>query len=49
MTEHAKTGWPPDLLQDDCRKLSKWLASRPPARRLVREVVAAIKAKQAIK
>ena len=24
----AKTGWPPGLLQDDCRALSKWFASR---------------------
>jgi len=30
------TGWPPGLLQDDCRKLSKWFASRPEARYLVR-------------
>jgi hypothetical protein len=27
-----KTGWPPGLLQDDDRKLSRWLASRPDAR-----------------
>lgn len=34
-----KTGWPPPaLLQDDCRKLFCWFASRPDARRLVREV-----------
>jgi hypothetical protein len=26
-----KTGWPPGLLQDDERKLSRWLASRPDA------------------
>jgi hypothetical protein len=25
------TGWPPGLLQDDDRKLSRWLASRPDA------------------
>jgi hypothetical protein len=25
------TGWPPGLLQDDERKLSRWLASRPDA------------------
>ena len=35
--EHAlgkqHTGWPPGLLQDDCAALSKWLASRPDARR----------------
>lgn len=32
------TGWPPGLLQDDDRRLSKWLAERPGARRLVRLV-----------
>ena len=32
-----KTGWPPGLLQDDDRGLSKWFASKPDARRLVRE------------
>jgi len=30
------TGWPPGLLQDYYRKLSKWFASRPEARYLVR-------------
>ena len=30
--EQMKTGWPPGLLQDDDRKLSRWLASRPDAR-----------------
>ena len=29
------TGWPPGLLQDDDRKLSRWFASRPGAKRLV--------------
>jgi hypothetical protein len=38
----GKTGWPPVLLQDDCRGLSKWLASQPDARRRVREAVAAL-------
>lgn len=33
------TGWPPGLLQDDCAALSKWLASRPDARRRVREAL----------
>lgn len=28
----AKTGWPPGMLQDDDRKLSRWFASRPGAR-----------------
>ena len=27
-----KTGWPPGLLQDDDRKLSRWFANRPDAR-----------------
>lgn len=34
----GRTGWPPGLLQDDCRALSRWFASRPDARRIVREV-----------
>ena len=38
LTNGGKTGHPPDLLQDDCRKLSKWLASRMNARQEVREV-----------
>lgn len=37
-----KTGWPPGLLQDDCRGLSKWLASKPDARRRLREAIDAI-------
>lgn len=36
----GKTGWPPGLLQDDHKGLSKWLASRPDARRRVREALA---------
>jgi hypothetical protein len=32
------TGYPPGLLQDDCSGLSKWFASRPDARRVVRSV-----------
>lgn len=31
------TGWPPGMLQDDCPELSKWLANKPEAPRLVRE------------
>lgn len=31
-----KTGWPPGLLQDDCRKLHKWFANRVDARWVVR-------------
>lgn len=32
-----KTGWPPGLLQDDDRNLSRWFASRPGARYQVRK------------
>lgn len=32
-----KTGWPPGLLQDDDRRLSRWLASRPDARYQLRK------------
>ena len=38
LTNGGKTGHPPGLLQDDCRKLSKWLASRMNALQEVREV-----------
>ena len=38
LTNGGKTGHPPGLLQDDCRKLSKWLASRVNARQEAREV-----------
>jgi len=34
----SRTGWPPGLLQDDCKKLSRWFASRPDARFVVRQV-----------
>lgn len=43
------TGWPPGLLQDDCRELSRWLASRPGALRQVRDVCAEHAAKLARK
>lgn len=36
----GRTGSPPGLLQDDCKALSRWLASRPDARRIVRMVLA---------
>jgi hypothetical protein len=36
----GKTGWPPGLLQDDDKKLSKWLASKPDARLHAREAAA---------
>lgn len=32
------TGWPPGLLQDDCRALFDWFASRLDARERVRDV-----------
>lgn len=39
LREPLRTGWPPGLLQDDCAGLSRWLASRPDARRRVREAL----------
>lgn len=33
------TGWPPGLLQDDCKHLSKWLAGRPGARYVLQGVL----------
>lgn len=38
----VRTGHPPGLLQDDDKKLSKWLASRPDSMRRAREAVEAI-------
>lgn len=38
----GKTGAAPGMLQDDSRKLSRWLANQPHARQHVREVCAAI-------
>lgn len=35
----GKTGWPPELLQDDSRQLSKWFASRLDARYVLRSVL----------
>ena len=33
-----KTGWPPSkLMQDDCKKLSRWLSNTPHARLNVKE------------
>jgi hypothetical protein len=40
------TGWPPGLLQDDCRGLSIWLASRGCARLIVDAVGAEIQLKR---
>ena len=34
----GKTGHPPGLLQDDCRKLHKWFASRLDARYVIRKL-----------
>jgi hypothetical protein len=34
----GKTGCPPGLLQDDCRKLHKWFASRIDARWQIRRI-----------
>jgi hypothetical protein len=33
-----KTGWPVGLLQDDCSELSRWFASRPDARYVIRKL-----------
>jgi hypothetical protein len=41
-----RTGWPPGLLQDDCRPLSRWFASRIDARWVVRQVAAEIEVKR---
>lgn len=30
------TGWPAGMMQDDCRQLSKWLASKPNAKQEAR-------------
>lgn len=43
----GKTGWPPGLLQDDSRELSRWFSSRPDARAVVDRVVAEILAARA--
>ena len=37
------TGWPPGMLQDDSRELSRALANAPHARQHVKEACAAIK------
>lgn len=39
-----KTGWPAHkfLLQDDCSALSRWFASKPEARYLVRKWASAL-------
>ena len=42
MDETGRTGWPPGLLQDDCRELARWFASRLDAREVVRRVCAEI-------
>ena len=35
----GKTGWPPGLLQDDSRSLSKWFSNKPDAKQRVREAL----------
>jgi len=38
-----KTGWPmPELMQDDCRPLFRWFASKPDSRHLARIAAAVI-------
>lgn len=39
----GRTGWPPGLLQDDSKELSRWFANRPDARYQLRRVLAEIK------
>lgn len=41
MLNGGKTGWPPGLLQDDSRELSRWFASRVDARWTLRRVLTA--------
>lgn len=36
--DRDRTGWPPGLLQDDSKELSRWFASKPDARHIVRQV-----------
>jgi hypothetical protein len=38
--EGVTTGWPPGLLQDDCRALAQWMSSRPDAMYRLRQVYA---------
>lgn len=45
----GKTGAPPGMLQDDNRKLSRWLANQPHARQHVLEVCAVIAKTQGAK
>jgi len=40
--EPAPTGWQGHMMQDECRALFDWLASRPDARRLADEAAEAI-------
>lgn len=42
----GKTGWPPGMLQDDDRKLSKALANKVDSRMHTREAAAAIEGKE---
>lgn len=40
----GKTGWPPGMLQDDSRQLSKWLSTHGCARALAQEAAKEIEA-----
>ena len=42
-TDAPRTGWPPGMLQDDSRELSRWLANRVDSRKMAREAVGSIK------
>lgn len=42
------TGWPPGLMQDDSRELSRWLSERLGAKHQVREVAHKIRAALAL-
>lgn len=43
-----RTGWPPGMLQDDSKQLSKWLSTHGCARALVDGAAEEIKARQSI-
>ena len=44
--QYQRTGWPPGMLQDDDRKLSKALANKVDSRMHAREAAAAIEGKE---
>lgn len=45
----GRTGWPAGMLQDDSPQLSKWLASKPDARRHAREAAEAVRLARAVR